>query len=309
MKKRTFLFCIIFICIYNTSCSQKSNPDKPKPEISTSSKVYINEKIFLSSERDWVTIISYSDWNEDNIENYAGKYEYIHSVNDENGNYNGEGDAYNYITDIRFNSGKVHVLGYGSIEGEFEGIDTLPTQNIKGNKFGNDAMFVNLEIKTRENEIKTVKGLREFTNNNAIGTFSELILEKDNYNKSRGRQINVMSYENKISIDCIEDYIESKTYEYDGLYTFTHFGSDAYLFYSADNKTSIEKNFENLTYKEDSYFKNITFDGNWVSAVDNNGVKLNARFVKLSCDLNSDILAGFIGLLVNEENLYMPQGD
>jgi len=72
MKKRTFLFCIILICIYNVSCSQKSNPDKSTAGITSSSKVYINEKFFLSSERDWVTIISYSEWNEDKIENYAG---------------------------------------------------------------------------------------------------------------------------------------------------------------------------------------------------------------------------------------------
>ena len=225
------------------------------------------------------------------------------------GNYSGEGDPYNYITDIQFDSEEVRVLGYGNIEGHFEGIDTLPTQNIIGNKFGDNAVFVNVEIKTLNNEIKTVKGLWEFNEYNTIGSFSELILDKENYGKSGGKQINVMSYENKISIDCIEDYIESKTYEYDGFYTFTHFGSDAYLFYSTDNKISIEKNFENLTYKEDSYFKNIRFDRNWVYAVDNNGIELNARFVKLSCDLNSDILAGFIGLLVNEENLYMPQGD
>ena len=305
MKNQITSFIFALFLIANVSFSQNKNPKKAEELTIPVETIVKNEKIFLSSEMDWVTIISYRDWIEPVIENYAGKYEFLQPAQDEDGEF--LMDAYNYITEIQFNSEEVRVLGYGSIEGHFEGIDTLPTQNIRGNKFGDNAMFVNMEIKTRNNEIKTVKGLWEFNENNTIGSFSELILEKENYDKSGGKQINVMSYENKISIDCIEDYIESKTYEYDGLYTFTHFGSDAYIFYSADNKTSIEKNFENLTYKEDSYFKNITFNGNWVSAVDNNGVKLNARFVKLSCNLNSNILSGFIGLLVNEENLYLLQ--
>ena len=143
---------------------------------------YPQEKIFLSSEREWVTVLEYWDWYENNVEQYAGKYEYIHAVNDENGNYNGEGDAYNYITEIKFNSGEMLALGYGSIEGEFQGIDTIRSSRIDNNKF-NDQTFIFLKYKKHNTEIKTAKGLLGLNENNKIESFSELEISKvsDNF--------------------------------------------------------------------------------------------------------------------------------
>lgn len=123
------------------------------------------------------------------------------------------------------------------------------------------------------------------------------------------KQINVSSYEYQIADECIDDYVESNTYEYDGLYTFVHNGNDAYTFYTDNNKLTIEKNFESLTYKDDTYFTNIRFDKNWIYATESGGREFKARFVKLKCDINSQIWKGFIGLLIDEENLYLKQGD
>jgi hypothetical protein len=124
-----------------------------------------------------------------------------------------------------------------------------------------------------------------------------------------GKKINVSAYVYQTSTDCIEDYIEFNTYEYDGLYTFVHNGTDTYTFYSDDNKTAIIKNFESMTYTDDTYFANIRFDKNWVYATETSGREFKARFVKLKCDINSQILKGFIGLLIDEENVYLKQGD
>lgn len=137
--------------------------------------IFPQEKIFLSSERNWVTVLEYWDWNENEIANYSGKYEIIHAVNDEDGNYNGEGDAYNYITEISFKSGVIQVLVYGSIEGTFEGIDTLTSSSISGNTLNNNGKFVFLKYKTRNKKIKTVKGILELGENKLIEYFSEYI--------------------------------------------------------------------------------------------------------------------------------------
>jgi len=142
---------------------------------------YSQEKIFLSSERELVTVLEYWDWYEDNIEQYAGKYEYIHAVNDENGDYNGEGNAYNYITEIKFNSGEMLALGYGSIEGEFQEIETIRSSKIDNNKFNNQK-FIFLKYKKRNTEIKTAKGLLELNENKKIEYFSELELSKESDN-------------------------------------------------------------------------------------------------------------------------------
>ena len=128
-------------------------------------------------------------------------------------------------------------------------------------------------------------------------------------NNSPAIIINVNAYENQSTLGCIEDYIESNPLEYEGVYTFVHFGTDSYTFFIKNNEISFVWDFESLTNKENSSFTNIRFDNNWVYATESSGRDFKARFVKLKCDINSQILKGFIGLLVNEENLYLMQGD
>lgn len=123
------------------------------------------------------------------------------------------------------------------------------------------------------------------------------------------KKVNVGSYDFQPSLECIEDYFEDNAFEYDGLYTFVHNGTDAYTFYSSKNMSAMEKNFESLTYKDDTYFTNVRFDKNWVYATESGGREFKARFVKLKCDVSAEILKGFIGLLIDEENLYLKKGD
>ncbi|MBS1518022.1 MAG: hypothetical protein JSS91_08035 [Bacteroidetes bacterium] len=188
------------------------------------------------------------------------------------------------------------VLGYGEIEGRFEGIDTLSNKQIEGNKFGYNQMFVNLQYKTRSNEVKNSKGLIEFGEDGKIENFSEFT-NIDNYNVENDKKlINVASYEYKTSMDCIEDYIENEPIEYEGLYYFTHFGTDVYSFTFSNNKINISWNFESLTSKDSTSFKDIRFEKNYVYAVDSYGLDFRARFVKLKCDVNSELWKGYIGL-------------
>lgn len=121
--------------------------------------------------------------------------------------------------------------------------------------------------------------------------------------------INVMGYEQQSTIDCIEDWIENEPYEYEGSYVFIHFGHHTYIFYVIDGTPVIEENFESLTDKGNSLMKDITIDGNMINAIDETGRDFNARFVNLKCDINSEILEGFHGMLVDEELLYIMRGD
>jgi len=129
-------------------------------------------------------------------------------------------------------------------------------------------------------------------------------------NNIMSKIINVMSYEDKTTIECIKDYIEINPLEYEGAFLFKHFGTDVYVFSNVDNKIVINWYFESLSSKDSSSFKEIRFDKNWVSAVDSYGKEFKARFVKLKdCIINGENWGGLIGLLVNEELLYISQGD
>ena len=121
--------------------------------------------------------------------------------------------------------------------------------------------------------------------------------------------INVMGYEQQTTIDCLEDWIENEPGKYEGSYAFMHFGYHIYKFYIIDGIPVIEENFESLNAKEQSFLKDISIDGNIINAIDETDRDFNARFVNLKCDINSEILEGFHGMLVDEELLYIMRGD
>ena len=93
-------------------------------------------------------------------------------------------------------------------------------------------------------------------------------------------------------------------------FLFERSGSEYYVFQDDNNKIKITWYIESLSTKDSSSFENIRFVKNWVYATDSFGKELNARFVKLKkCMINGENWEGLIGLLVNEELLYISQGD
>lgn len=121
--------------------------------------------------------------------------------------------------------------------------------------------------------------------------------------------INVMGYERKINVECIENWNESDIYEYIGSFEFIHFGHHIYKFSVLNGVFVVDESFESLSENEQSRLVDVKLNGNKISAKDSYGNDFNARFVKLKCDVDSEILKGFYGLLVNEELLYIKLGD
>lgn len=121
--------------------------------------------------------------------------------------------------------------------------------------------------------------------------------------------IYVQAYENPITSECIEDYVEKDSFEYEGSYSFVHFGTDTYTLTSTPQSNSLHWAFANSTENDSMSFSNVRFKNNWMFAKDKSGKEFKARFVKLKCGVNEWILSGFIGLLVDEEFLYLSQGD
>jgi|GEM_PF-2925786 hypothetical protein len=128
-------------------------------------------------------------------------------------------------------------------------------------------------------------------------------------NVSHAQEIKVMGYERQTTINCIEDWLEIDPIEYEGAFSFFHSGQHTYSFTFRNGICNIEEFFESQTANEHSTLSNITIIKNKISALDSSGKEFNARFVKLKCEIDSDILSGFLGLLVNEELLYVMQGD
>lgn len=128
--------------------------------------------------------------------------------------------------------------------------------------------------------------------------------------KSNGIQIYVMSFDNIGTIECVEDYYENNPIEYEGAFLFERSGSEYYVFQDDNNKIKITRYYESLSTKDSSSFEEIRFDQNWVYATNSFGNELKARFVKLKkCIIKGENWEGLIGLLVNEELLYISQGD
>lgn len=121
--------------------------------------------------------------------------------------------------------------------------------------------------------------------------------------------INVMGYEQQTTMDCIEDWLETNPSDYEGVYTFIHFGTTNYTFYYKNDTAFIEDHFQSNMANEKSTISDITVDKNKLYALEYGWREFKARFVNLKCDVNSEILKGFHGLLVNEELLYIMQGD
>jgi hypothetical protein len=118
-----------------------------------------------------------------------------------------------------------------------------------------------------------------------------------------------MGYERQTTINCVEDWVETNPIEYEGAYSFIHFGTHTYSFIVKKGVVTIEEDFESLSAKEHSVITNVIINNNKILAYDSSGRDFKARFVKLKCEIDTEMLSGFFCLLVNEELLYVLQGD
>lgn len=121
--------------------------------------------------------------------------------------------------------------------------------------------------------------------------------------------INVSSYDYKTTADCVEDWIVTDIADYEGEYTFIHFGHHVYNVMVKNGNVTIEERFESLSANERTILKETGITGNKLVAEISPFESLKARFVRLKCDIDQYILKGFIGLLVNEELMYIVIGD
>lgn len=129
------------------------------------------------------------------------------------------------------------------------------------------------------------------------------------YLTGNAQTVNVMGYERQTTLSCLEDWIESNSSDYAGAYTFIHFGHHTYTFTVKKDVVVVEENFMSLSREENSVLKNVKFDKNTITAVDDSGSEFKARFVKLKCNVDTDLPAGTKALLIDGELLYVPEGN
>lgn len=288
---------------------------------------FAQQILFLSSENSYVTIVGKDNWYAEDTSDFTGIYEFINAAEDENGNPNGDGWLDKLY--IEFTQWDEESLGFGIFGytvGEVEGWDEPMLDTLKNSKIEcegemliasscslvSDNMngeFSKLKYKDKSGKLKDTKGLMiTRSDNNGYSYFYEKV-GNDNINQSE-KIINVMGYDSKISINCIVDYLESDPFEYIGAFQFTHNGTSTYVLSTLDyNKLIFNSYFESLTYSDSTKFDNIRFENNWIYAVDSNGNSFRARFVKTKCKANDGNWEGYIGLLIDEELLYIMQGD
>lgn len=121
--------------------------------------------------------------------------------------------------------------------------------------------------------------------------------------------ISVMNYELKTTPECIEDWVETDPAEYIGVYAFVHNGTFSYALSYKDKTPAVEYHYLSNVVDETSPIGNVVIDKNKITGMGFGWNKFSGRFVKLKCDVNSDVLKGFKGLLMDEEILYIIQGD
>ncbi|MBX7044243.1 MAG: hypothetical protein K1X86_00270 [Ignavibacteria bacterium] len=157
---------------------------------------FSQNKIFLPSEESWVTIIEFSDCNEDNPDNYLGKYKFVHPAEDDKGQY--YGDGYNDIKFVGKILGKLFVYSYGEVEGWSEPeTDTMKNPSIQKNYLLSDNQnllidvpkshaykFTTLEYKNKKGKIKKTKGILDMYEGDEL-YFYEIIENSAQENKEK----------------------------------------------------------------------------------------------------------------------------
>lgn len=122
-------------------------------------------KIFLPSEDAWVTVVEFSDWIEDNQDNYLGEYKFVYALINDKGEV-GDGDGYEEKIQIQKIAGKLVAFSMLNVEGWDETQkDTLHNFSINNNYLNSDRpnlKFVILSYKDKKKKLKKVKGILDF---------------------------------------------------------------------------------------------------------------------------------------------------
>lgn len=122
--------------------------------------VLSQDMVFLSSENDYVTVISGTDWTAE-LNDYTGKYEFIYPGVTEKGEY--EGDAFG--DDLFFkvqDGGTVFAYKNMIVEGSWEVYDTLFNTSVSGNNLTSSSYtgrFVELKYNTKKGKVKKTYGI------------------------------------------------------------------------------------------------------------------------------------------------------
>lgn len=123
---------------------------------------FTQNKIFLPSEDGWVTVVEFSDWIEDNSDNYLGQYDYYYSLINDKGENEG-GDGYIETIQLQKIAGKINAFRLLNVEG-WDDVqkDTLHNVYIDKNILKSDRpdlKFVTLKYKDKKKKIKKVSGI------------------------------------------------------------------------------------------------------------------------------------------------------
>jgi hypothetical protein len=118
------------------------------------------DKIYLSSENDYVTVLSASDWEAD-VNSYAGTYEFIYPGYTEKMEY--EGDAFGEDLIIeKTESGSFFAYKKMTVEASWEEIDTLKNISLSGDSLISEnysGRFSELKYKTKKGKVKKTNGV------------------------------------------------------------------------------------------------------------------------------------------------------
>ncbi|HEX2788517.1 MAG TPA: hypothetical protein VHP32_11520 [Ignavibacteria bacterium] len=84
---------------------------------------YSQDKVFLSSEDAYVSVVEYTDWNAEHTTEYFGTYEFIYPGQTPSGDY--LGDIVQEKILISFNNGEINLYKNMIVESDWEQKDTI----------------------------------------------------------------------------------------------------------------------------------------------------------------------------------------
>lgn len=132
-----------------------------------SSLSYSQDKVFLSSEDAYVSVVEYVDWNAEHTTEYFGTYEFIYPGQTPEGDY--QGDVFQEKILISFVNGEVNLYKKMIVESEWEQNDTIKNLYVSSNYLipvGKELTekdkiieFVMLKFRDAQGNMKTTTGI------------------------------------------------------------------------------------------------------------------------------------------------------
>lgn len=118
------------------------------------------DKVFLSSENDYVTVVSNIDWSTE-LNSYAGTYEFIYPGVTEKGEYEGDAFGDDLVIEVK-DGGNLFAYKKMTVEASWEQYDTLFNTSVSGNNLTSSnysGRFVELKYKTKKGKVKKTYGI------------------------------------------------------------------------------------------------------------------------------------------------------